>query len=155
MTRTLQALVVAAALSPFSMPAAAEETPLSAQDFQTRIDEAATPIGKAKAPVACAGLVAALRIASPDESNAKEMFKTLEEEMVFYAMMTRRQDAGEEQQAALDATVPLVRDVSAIYLEWFNQNQRLNGELINSALRTNFSFCERMRDEMKAALESQ
>ncbi|WP_425098668.1 hypothetical protein [Tropicibacter sp. S64] len=154
MTRLIPAtLALFAAMAPLSLAAAAEGARLSADDFLAKVNKTAESAGKAQAPVACAGLVAALRIAAPDGSNAKDTFRTLEEEMVFYAMMTRREAAGEEQQAAMDFTVPLVQKVSAVYLERFQQNKEADGKLLDSAVRTNFGFCEKMRDEMKAALE--
>ncbi|MFW2542568.1 hypothetical protein ACN2XU_07995 [Primorskyibacter sp. 2E107] len=140
-------------LTPFTQAAAAEGSALSPAEFQTRIDETVEPAGKAKAPVACAGLVAALRIAAPDGSNAKTTFSELEEEMVFYAMMTRRKAADEDQETALAFTVPFVKAVSAVYLERFQHNQASRGELLDEAVRANFAFCSDMRDEMKAALE--
>lgn len=156
MTRIQTALFGAALAALASAShAAAEGEPLGVEEFQTKVEQTADPMGEAKAPAACAGFVAALRIAAPEGSDAKASFRSLEEELVFYTMMTHRHETGEDQETALAFTVPHVRDVSAVYLDWFRQNQKETGELLSSALRTNFGFCERMRDEMKAALESQ
>ncbi|WGW03291.1 hypothetical protein [Tropicibacter oceani] len=145
----LLAAAALAALTPLNLSAATQD----AKSFQARLDETAAPAGEAKATVACAGLAAALRIAAPDGSNAKQTFRTLEEELVFYAMMTRRDAADEDQQTALAFTEPHVRNISAIYLERFAKNKETSGALLDNAVRANFAFCNAMRDEMKAALE--
>lgn len=151
MTRMLPAAVTLA-LFPLSLHAAADSA-VAPSDFQAQLSGLAEPAGKAGATIACAGLAAALRIAAPDGSNAESQFRALEEELVFYAMMTRREDTGEAQDAALEGIIPFLKDISALYLSRFEQNKAASGELLDSAVRANFGFCEEMRNEMKAALE--